>query len=116
MSRSREIADLVTNAVTAAFNARDERQAASEKAELVKKVVAVNLLNEETASKLDVATLRQLAGNTSVTASADVIAGKPQVASAKSDSGKKETIDNLFDDYHINDVHKVKQPNSESLH
>ena len=98
-----ELAKMIGDVMDAKFNERDERNAASEKAELVSKVVAVNLLTKESAEKLDVATLRELANNTGNKSSAEPVNGAPASAT---DTGGKMTIENMFKDYSYNDTLK----------
>ena len=99
-----DLAELVASSVKTALAERDELNAANEKAELVSKIVAVNLLSKESAEKLDVATLRELSKSTGVKSNADAISGKPN-------TGEGEfSIDKLFADYNYNDAGKEETP------
>ena len=95
-----ELAKTIATTVEAVLNARDEKAAASEKSELVNKVVAVNLLSQETAETLSVSALRELANNAGNKAQAAPV--NPAPSNPSSDDGKV-TLENMFKGYSIND-------------
>ena len=102
-----ELTKLIGDVIDTKFNERDERNAASEKADLVNKVVGVNLLSKEVAETLPVNALRELASNAGNKQSAQPVNGAP---ASSTDTGKI-TLENMFKDYSINDhlVEHAKQ-------
>ena len=104
-----ELAKVIGDVVETKLNERDERAAQSEKADLVAKVVAVNLLSEDVAKTLPVSALRELANNAGTKAKAEPVNGAP--AEPKSDDGKV-SLENMFAGYSINDhLPKPEQTN-----
>lgn len=109
-----DLAELIGNAVSSALKARDEQAAATEKTELVDKIVAVNLLSKENAEKLDVATLRELAKSTgNKEKTADVVNPADVFSSNDKSTGDGSvTFDNMFEGYSLNE-HLEEKPKSQ---
>ena len=98
-----ELTKAISSAVQTALNERDERAAADEKKGLVEKIVARNMLSQDLADKLDLATLRELANNSGVKEPATPVNGAP----AKPDANPGDlTLENMFKGYSIHESYK----------
>ena len=107
-----QLKDIVRSAVSEELAKHQEANAATEKAEIVNKIVATNLLSKENAEKLDIATLKELHTNAGTKQPAAPVNGAP--ATPDTNDGKI-TLENMFKDYSYNaiaeEVDKRHRPN-----